>query len=308
MDEGTAFIMNDILRTTVSRGIAGAASVSGVPVAGKTGTTSDNYDAWFVGNTPKFSMAVWIGNDVHIELSEGSSSAARMWSRIMTRVMDGRKVGEYPKMPDNVIKGSVSGMSDYFIKGTKPNKVTTGRTTATICEDSGYLATPWCPHTEKESFNTLNGGSSVSGSKPKYYCNLHNIKPGKYPIDPDKKLDKDFDPDGSDDDDKEKEKDKGKDKDKPKPKPDPEPTPEPKPTPTPTPPEPTPPTPPDSVPPVSGAAISEPVATHIVGAYTSSSSSGNPYYGGAVSSDDDILLGRYLLNYYFALKWNGGYG
>jgi penicillin-binding protein 1A len=190
MDEGTAFIMNDILRTTVSNGIAGAASVSGVPVAGKTGTTSDNYDAWFVGNTPKLSMAMWIGNDVHIELSQGSAAAARLWSKVMTRVMDGRSIGEYPEQPDNVIKSSVSGMTDYFIKGTKPAYVSTGKKTVKICEDSGFLATPWCPHTTSKSFSTLNGGAGA----PKYYCNLHNSKPGKYPIDPDKKLNKDFDP------------------------------------------------------------------------------------------------------------------
>jgi penicillin-binding protein 1A len=210
MDEGTAFIMNDILRTTVSRGIAGAAAVSDVPVAGKTGTTSDNFDAWFVGNTPEYSMAVWIGNDVHIELSEGSSSAARMWSKIMTRVMDGREAGEYPEMPENVEEGRVNGLTDYFIEGTKPGSVTTGRTTATICKDSGYLATPWCPHTEKKTFSSLNGGSSAYGSKPRYYCNLHNDKPGKYPISPKKEINKEFDPDDPDGSEKKKEEEKKK--------------------------------------------------------------------------------------------------
>jgi penicillin-binding protein 1A len=347
MDEGTAFIMNDILRTTVSRGIAGAASVSGVPVAGKTGTTSDNFDAWFVGNTPKFSMAVWLGNDVHIELSEGSSSAARLWSRIMTRVMDGREVGEYPEMPDNVIRASVSGMTDYFIKGTKPNSISMGSTSANICEDSGYLATPWCPNTEKKSYSTVNGGDS-SNSKPKYYCNLHNIKPGKYPIDPDKKLDKDFDPDSDKKDEEKKKEEPDEDKEQPDPKPNPKPDPEPAPEPAP---------PEDTPPPTTptGAAATLNVSTHIGSApaatvgyagYTENSGavyagqgasynaayaalsgdlydtadatlgaavSGNPYfddyrYDESAYSDDDILLGRYLLNYYFALKWGGNGG
>jgi penicillin-binding protein 1A len=193
MDEGTAFIMNDILRTTVSSGIAGAASVQGVPVAGKTGTTSDNFDSWFVGNTPKLSMAVWLGNDVNIELSQGSAAAARLWSKIMTQVMEGREVGEYPEKPDDVVEERVSGMTDYFIEGTKPEYVSSGSSSAEVCTDSGYLATPWCPDTEKKTFSHVNGGSS---SKPRYYCNLHNTNPGKYPIDPNKKLDKGFDPDG----------------------------------------------------------------------------------------------------------------
>jgi membrane peptidoglycan carboxypeptidase len=187
---------------------------------------------------------MWIGNDVHIELSQGSSAAARLWSKVMTRVMDGREVGEYPEQPDNVVKASVSGMSDYFIKGTKPSYVTTGKTKATICKDSGYLATPWCPHTKEKTYNTLNGDESdaVSGSAPKYYCNLHNSKPGKYPIDPDKKLNKDFDPkdpDGSKKKKKEEEEKKKKEAEEqtdPAPTPDPVvPTPTPEPTPTPTP-------------------------------------------------------------------------
>jgi penicillin-binding protein 1A len=209
MDEGTAFIMNDILRTTVSNGIAGAASVSGVPVAGKTGTTSDNFDSWFVGNTPKLSMAVWLGNDVNIELSQGSTAAARLWSKIMTQVMDGRDVGEYPEKPDDVIQAKVSGMTDYFIDGTKPEYISSGSSSAEVCSASGYLATPWCPDTEKKSYSHVNGESS---KKPRYYCNLHNTNPGKYPIDPDKKLKKDFDPDDPDGKKAKKEEEKAKEK------------------------------------------------------------------------------------------------
>jgi penicillin-binding protein 1A len=375
MDAGTAFIMNDILRTTVSNGIAGSASVSGVPVAGKTGTTSDNFDAWFVGNTPKYSMAVWIGNDVNIELDEGSASAARLWSKIMKQVMDGREVGEYPEMPDNVIKSSVSGLSDYFIKGTKPSSISTGSSTVEICEDCGYLATPWCPNIKKESFVSVNGGTSKD--KPKYYCYMHNAKPKKYPIDPKKKL-KDFDPDdpdGSKKKEKEKEEKEEKKKQEQEKKKEeqeqkkeeqekkPDPTPDPAPTPDPvSPPDTTPPptTEPPTAPPVSGAAVQAlKVATHIGqayqapadytadaldaaygadysagyaadaaygdytadAAYSASDSfadgayaaSGNPYFYDAYADSsaegaDGVLRGRYLLNYYLALKWNGGYG
>lgn len=113
MDKGVAFIMTDILRTTVSRGIARAAAIEGQPVAGKTGTTTDNYDSWFVGFTPQFASALWIGNDYNVELSEGSSAAAKLWSTIMEQVSVGLPEGSYP-MPDNVEKK----YGEYYLLGT----------------------------------------------------------------------------------------------------------------------------------------------------------------------------------------------
>lgn len=120
MDPGTAFIMTDILRTTVTNGIASNASFSGQPVAGKTGTTSDNFDAWFVGTTPKYSAALWIGNDISIQLSKGSAAASTLWSRIMSNATKGEKEGSFPDAPGNVSKRTVDGKSEYFVDGTAP--------------------------------------------------------------------------------------------------------------------------------------------------------------------------------------------
>ncbi len=53
-----AYIMTDILRTTVSNGIAGRAQIPNMPTAGKTGTTQDQADAWFVGYTPYYVMGL----------------------------------------------------------------------------------------------------------------------------------------------------------------------------------------------------------------------------------------------------------
>lgn len=115
MDEGAAFIMNDILRTTVTNGIASRASMNNQPVAGKTGTTTDNYDAWFVGNTPQYSASLWIGNDVNIELSEGSKAAASLWSSIMDAATEDDKEKKFPEAPSNVEKQG----NEYYIKGTE---------------------------------------------------------------------------------------------------------------------------------------------------------------------------------------------
>ena len=171
MDEGVAFLMTDMLRTTVSQGICGAANFSGQIVAGKTGTTTDNFDAWFVGMTPYYSAALWIGNDVGLELSTGSTAASKLWSKIMKECHTGLEKASYPEAPENVIRVTVdsqSGMlpgeytasdlrgntsiSEYFLKGTEPleeaQETDTSHVMVTICTETGYLATPQCTHTE----------------------------------------------------------------------------------------------------------------------------------------------------------------
>ncbi|MDR0853797.1 MAG: transglycosylase domain-containing protein [Clostridiales Family XIII bacterium] len=194
MNPGTAFIMNDILRTTVSQGIGGAAQVPGVPVAGKTGTTSDEFDLYFVGNTPKYSCGVWMGNDVNIPMAPTPNSAS-LFKKMMTRVCEGDPQGDFPGAPGNVVSASVGGITDYFIEGTVPEKLNFGNEDVDICLESGDRATPWCKLHEVRTFNSLNLFSSDEVNKaPEYYCNLHNIDPLLYPYNPEKTLDTTFDP------------------------------------------------------------------------------------------------------------------
>ncbi len=116
LDEGVAWIMTDLLKSVVSRGIAGNAAISGVEVGGKTGTTNDTYDVWFDGFTPDYSAALWIGTDLNVEMIGSSAQAAALWSRIMRRV-DGITSGEYLDMPSNVIREN----GEYYTKGTEKN-------------------------------------------------------------------------------------------------------------------------------------------------------------------------------------------
>ena len=115
LDEGVAFIMRDCLESVVTRGIAGNASIYGVPVGGKTGTTNDDYDYWFVGFTPKYSAALWVGTDKNTEMNSSSASAALLWSRIMSQVPDIAE-GEYPPQPAKVV--NVRG--EYYTEKTQP--------------------------------------------------------------------------------------------------------------------------------------------------------------------------------------------
>jgi hypothetical protein len=72
--------------------------------------------------------------------------------------------------------------------GTVPNSLDMPRTTASavICADSGFLATKWCPNKETKVFK--------SDEIPEFYCPMHNLEPGKYPVAPGQKVDKNFDP------------------------------------------------------------------------------------------------------------------
>ena len=115
-DESVAWIMTDILRTAVERGTGQNAKVSGQDVAGKTGTTSSQFDVWFSGFTTKYSMALWMGNDVNIQLANYSDAAAAFWSKIMTSICADLPEEKFPEMPDSVVKVN----DEYYAAGTEP--------------------------------------------------------------------------------------------------------------------------------------------------------------------------------------------
>ena len=207
VDPGVAFIMTDILKSVVSEGLGSGASIGTQPVGGKTGTTTDNYDAWFVGFTPQYAAAVWIGNDVNIELSRGSAAASSVWSKVMKQVCAGLETGSYPSQPENVIALEIDTKSgllptqlsylddrgtvryEYFVKGTEPTESDNVHKYVTACSYTGYLATPYCTATYSR-FGTMRpyavnpSVGDISYELPHYYCNLHNPDPSRYPIDP----------------------------------------------------------------------------------------------------------------------------
>lgn len=83
----TSYLMTDMMRGVIERGTGIGANI-GRPAAGKTGTTSDFTDAWFVGYTPSLVTAVWIGNDdnspmIYPDIRIGSGTAARAWRTYM---------------------------------------------------------------------------------------------------------------------------------------------------------------------------------------------------------------------------------
>ena len=91
MSEKTAYEMTSMLEGVIARGTGTAASI-GRPAAGKTGTTDDNHDAWFIGYTPDIVTAVWVGDDTGSQsLGEiyGGTVPAQIWHDYMASAVSG---------------------------------------------------------------------------------------------------------------------------------------------------------------------------------------------------------------------------
>jgi len=186
--EQTAFIMTDMLQE-VTKGRtspyphSGTAAknvneeIIGMPVAGKTGTTSQNIDKWFVGFTPYYSAAVWYGYDnsgsepITIETKE-YDQAQIIWAAVMKKVHEGLPRKEFEKPATGLVQKKICIYSgkvatelcahdqrgnatrvEYFLKGTEPrdDDPCTVHVEAQVCTASqdtlkrNFLAGPYCP-------------------------------------------------------------------------------------------------------------------------------------------------------------------
>jgi penicillin-binding protein 1A len=151
----TAYMMTYLMRGVVESegGTAGAASVLGWPLAGKTGTTDDYSDAWFIGFSPDLCAGVWVGHDKPIPLGEkqsGAAAALPIWQDFFTWVID-----------DARKKAAEQGIVDFQPPDFEvpPNVVF-----AEIDRKTGLLATPNCLFPFREVF--------FPGTEPSRYCTL----------------------------------------------------------------------------------------------------------------------------------------
>ena len=99
----TARIMASMLQEVVQHGTAVAAAGMKLPLAGKTGTTNDFTDAWFVGFSPAMTCGVWIGYDEKKTLGakeSGARAALPMWIEFMKVALAGKDPGAIPPAPD----------------------------------------------------------------------------------------------------------------------------------------------------------------------------------------------------------------
>lgn len=103
LSAGTVAQMNDLLKGVVQFGTGRAASI-GRPVAGKTGTTSDYKDAWFVGYVPQLTTGVWVGNDDATAMKKvsGGTLPAQIWRGFMSSALSGLPAMGIPTRSDEL--------------------------------------------------------------------------------------------------------------------------------------------------------------------------------------------------------------
>src|SRR5258706_4245444 len=99
-----AYVMTDMLKNVVQSGTARAAAKLGKNVAGKTGTTSDFRDGWFIGYTPEIAAGVWVGYDDHRPLGDketGANTALPIWLSFMSRAPLSKAAEDFP-VPEGI--------------------------------------------------------------------------------------------------------------------------------------------------------------------------------------------------------------
>jgi penicillin-binding protein 1A len=150
----TALTMTSMLESVLENGTAASAHALGlvVPAAGKTGTTDDYTDAWFVGYTPDLVAGTWVGFDRKRKIGPnmtGAAAALPIWVDIVAAATKGLPPVDFP-VPSGVVSRQ-------------------------ICAQTGLLANPACPETELELFR--------EGSEPTGTCNVH-VGAERPPTDP----------------------------------------------------------------------------------------------------------------------------
>lgn len=129
----TAYVMTSMLRNVIDAGTGTKAQIDR-PAAGKTGTTNDQRDVWFIGYTPQLLTGVWVGYDQDKSLGgkeTGGKAAAPIWHDFMVKALDGQPVLDFP-VPNEVTlvavdqsgnrttPGSAGAVFQAFKRGTEP--------------------------------------------------------------------------------------------------------------------------------------------------------------------------------------------
>ena len=138
IDRHVGYLITKMMRNVVMGGTGVMAQKLGVPVAGKTGTTNDSFDAWFVGYTTDIVTAAWVGYDDYVmpmgRYEQGGRAALPVWLDYMKRALKGGKSPEFPPPPGIVFvridpktglraRGSTEGaVTEAFLEGKQPEE------------------------------------------------------------------------------------------------------------------------------------------------------------------------------------------
>ena len=144
VSDSTAYLLTSAMEDVVTKGTGKALQLGSMPVAGKTGTTSDYNDVWFAGFTPYYTAAVWAGYDGNQKLAKSSTYRTyhkTLWQKIMKRIHEGLPATDFV-MPSSVEKATIctkSGLlagahcksiTEYFARSTIPTQQ------CTDCDDA----------------------------------------------------------------------------------------------------------------------------------------------------------------------------
>lgn len=121
-DPQNAYILTDILKEVVTSSTGRNARISGQVIAGKTGTTNDKKESWFVGFSPYYTASVLLAKDNHESLGFSSDKAATLFREIMAPIHEGLDKVDYDK-PDGIYRKYVNGRYEMFKDDTAPRNV-----------------------------------------------------------------------------------------------------------------------------------------------------------------------------------------
>ena len=149
MKETTAYFMNTLLQGVINSGTGGSAKFRGMTIAGKTGTTSENYDRYFVGYTPYYVAAVWTGYDSPEKISYSGNPAITMWKKVMQKI--------HEDLPNKQF-----------------STPSTGLETVEVCLDSGLRPTDACRADVRGSAR-VQTVTVAAGTAPTESCTMHTL-------------------------------------------------------------------------------------------------------------------------------------
>lgn len=169
--ESTAWLLSSALRSVVTDGSATWLIDEDMYYAGKSGTSQNSTDKWFIGFSPYYTAGVWIGNDDSTPVDEDYYSMTQLltWKNIMDKVHENLEYAEFQK-PYNIVEAeicsesgklAVNGLCDcdprgsmvvteYFELGTVPTEVCDVHIKVTTCTQSGKVANEYCPLATRE--------------------------------------------------------------------------------------------------------------------------------------------------------------
>ncbi len=162
----TAYLLTDMMKDVITRGTGGRARFKEVkmPVAGKTGTTTDDKDLMFVGYTPYYTAGIYLGFDQPKPIKANDSPHLTVWRTIMEKIHAGLKTKDFEK-PEGITSASVckksgllavSGLcdsdprgsmvkSELFVAGTQPTESCDVHVSTSIDTSTNMIANEFCP-------------------------------------------------------------------------------------------------------------------------------------------------------------------